>query len=118
MNTNTNHTTSDNRRDHQDLEKSITELVGLGRVWARYGLEAGSRALQTSSKSLALTGQFLQELSDQIEATANAAREETATSKQAAPKAESGSNPSAVKKPAKESTAKSAVVDAVIVDAK
>jgi hypothetical protein len=54
-------------RDTTDFEKSLTDLVGLGRVWARYGLEAGSRALDASSKSLKVTSAFLQQLSDEVE---------------------------------------------------
>lgn len=61
-------TNTTNARPHTaDVEQSLTDLVGLGRLWARYGLEAGSRALTASSQSLAVTSELLRNLSAAID---------------------------------------------------
>ncbi len=66
MNSRFDHSATANYSNDLDLEQSLRELVGLGYAWARYGLEVGSRALHTSSKSLAVTGTLLQRLSDEL----------------------------------------------------
>ena len=51
---------------HDEIETALKDVVGLGRMWARYGLDVGSRALQASSTSLAVTSKALQQLSDSL----------------------------------------------------
>lgn len=53
--------------DRDRIEVDLENVVRLGRMWARYGLEAGSNALKASSASLAVTSKLLQTLSDTVD---------------------------------------------------
>jgi hypothetical protein len=45
------------------LEQAIEETVGLGRMWARTGLELARRSLEASSASIGTAAKLLGELS-------------------------------------------------------
>ena len=49
-----------------DLEASLEQLADLGRVWAKHGLDLGSRALKTSAHTLRVTAEALAALSDTL----------------------------------------------------
>ncbi len=49
-----------------DLEDQLREVVGLGRMWARHGLDLGARALQASARTLSVTSGALDALSREL----------------------------------------------------
>ncbi len=53
--------------------EELDDLLSLGRMWARYGLQAGSRALQASARTLAVTSSLLNRLGEEIHPEADGA---------------------------------------------
>lgn len=53
-----------NKREHHDL---VEALVDVGSAWARYGLDLGRLALETSAKTLGVTANALGTLSKNLE---------------------------------------------------
>jgi hypothetical protein len=58
--------------NHDDMERNLRELAGLGRMWARHGLDLGARALQASAHTLQVTGNALDGLSKELRDTPDA----------------------------------------------
>lgn len=62
-----------NERTHEraeTIEQSVRELAGIGKVWARHGLQVGQSALEASAHTLRTTAGVLGRLSDQFGAEA------------------------------------------------
>lgn len=55
-----------------DVERFAGEFLGVGRMWAAHGLNAGCSALEASAKTLAVTARLLGELSSRVGVSATA----------------------------------------------
>jgi len=53
------------------VEKLIENLVEIGATWAKYGLNVGKSALETSSKTLSSTAEVLGEVAKRFEKPAS-----------------------------------------------
>ena len=63
-----------------DRVAAVTDdVMELGTLWARYGLEVGRSALDTSARTLAATARLLGHLAEALEPTKQAATTEKAT---------------------------------------
>ena len=51
-----------NQRNEQNLERALTDLVHIGRMWASHGLTVGKMALQSSATTLGIAADALAEL--------------------------------------------------------
>ncbi len=49
-------------RNEQNLERALTDLVHIGRMWASHGLTAGKLALQSSATTLGIAADALAQL--------------------------------------------------------
>ncbi len=49
------------------MECFLRELAGLGRMWPRHGLDLGARALQATARTLEVTGNALDGLSNELQ---------------------------------------------------
>ena len=50
------------------IEDAARALVGVGALWARYGLGVGRAALETSAQTLKATSELLRSVSDRLDA--------------------------------------------------
>ena len=50
----------------QTFERVVTEIQGLGRTWATYGLTLSKNVLEQSADRLKITAEFLGTVSEQI----------------------------------------------------
>jgi|ETNmetMinimDraft_30_1059905.scaffolds.fasta_scaffold277368_1 hypothetical protein len=64
---------NEGQMNHEDMERNLRELAGLGRMWARHGLDLGARALQASARTLQVTGNALDGLSNELRDAPDAA---------------------------------------------
>jgi len=53
-------------KSNDDLERAVENVAGLGRLWARHGLEIGKSALETSATTLRTTADLLGQISSRI----------------------------------------------------
>ena len=51
-----------NQRNEQNLERALTDLVDIGRMWASHGLTVGKMALQSSATTLGIAADALAQL--------------------------------------------------------
>jgi len=56
----------DESERHATLDEALDEMIDVGRLWARHGLEVGRSALETSARTLDRTARALSTLSDRI----------------------------------------------------
>lgn len=50
----------------EEIEKSLREVVSLGRLWASYGLTAGKQALEVCARTHTVAAQFLGDLAEHV----------------------------------------------------
>lgn len=66
--------------NRDDRVAAVTDdVMELGTLWARYGLEVGRSALDTSARTLAATARLLGHLAEALEPTKPSATSEKAT---------------------------------------
>lgn len=70
MNTNTNDKTTE-PNDAELIDRVIRDAGAIGKVWARYGLEVGKSALQTSATTLQKTAGLLGEIAARFQEEAH-----------------------------------------------
>lgn len=51
---------------HEEAARAVSSLYGLGLLWARHGLRAGTAALQTSARTLEVCAGTLTQLSESL----------------------------------------------------
>lgn len=67
-NVNVNVSTNETKTNQDDRVGAITDdLLELGTLWARYGLEVGRSAVDASARSLAATARLLGHLADALD---------------------------------------------------
>lgn len=78
MNTNANDTKAE-AQDAELIDRVIRDAGAIGKVWARYGLEVGKTALQTSATTLQKTASLLGELASRFQEEARHDEPQTVT---------------------------------------
>ena len=66
MNTSTHENKAD-AKNAELIDRVIRDAGSIGKVWARYGLEVGKSALQTSATTLQKTASLLGELASRLQ---------------------------------------------------
>ncbi len=64
--------------NEKDTEHMVGQLVGIGRAWAKYGLQIGKSALETSAATLKTTADVLGEISERVAKEKAAAKDDGA----------------------------------------
>ena len=63
----TDTTTDDERGYEAEVERVVTSATRIGTIWAKYGIEVGRAALQTSAATLEHTAELLGSISDTLD---------------------------------------------------